>query len=288
MDKSDFLPVGLAAGMIKTRNIPKTLIGYVKHITFGSFTLEPRQGNPEPTYWFDDKTGNSINAVGLKNQSLQVFLDEELPAICELLEGTGTDIRISIAPTKTGDAAQMSEMVSKSDCLKYISFMEVNAACPNHRTDGGRLHDVLAHDPKAVEILMQETVGFQQQRAIKIAPRMSLDVLSEYPDLAYVQGFEQIVSANTLLGSSVINGTQQLSVDRGGQAGAILRPGCIQQIRALATGCSRYGISLIACGGIDSAETVKANLKAGADTCQVATGYMQFGPKIFESIALEM
>ena len=285
---SDLLPVGLAAGMWKShRHVSHDLIGFIDHVTFGSYTLKPREGNKGPTYWYDDKTGNSINAVGLKNQGLVDFLAEDLPNIGEMFGGSGTIVRVSLAPSKTGDLARMCELIMESRYRYAIDEVEVNAACPNHRAEAATTHAVLAHDLVATEALMQETTELEITKAIKIAPRMLAETLKAYPGLAAKHSFSFIVSGNTLPGSATIDGVQRLSADRGGLAGAILRDDCVSQIRLLSKACAQYDeVHLIACGDINSAETLRANLDAGASYGQLATAYMQYGDKIFQNIAM--
>ena len=166
---------------------------------------------------------------------------------------------------------------------QYIDEVEVNAACPNHRGGKG-LHPVLAHDPKALEELMAETENFQLQKAIKIAPSMKESSLNSVMELCTQFRFSTIVSGNTLLGNSTIDGEQRLSVDKGGQAGTILLDIGVSQIKHLAPLCREQHIKLIACGGVLSAEAFIEYDNVGADEVQIATGFMQYGPKIFQDI----
>lgn len=289
MAELQILPVGLAAGMVKTYNqLPRKLIGFVDHITFGSFTLDPKTGNKEPTYWFDEETDNSINAVGLTNQGLQKFLDEDLPFIVELMRDSETKIHISLAPAIGGDLRKMVAMINASPYRDLIAKIEINAACPNHRNEDGVLHKVLAHDLVAVEKLMQETTGLERPKMIKVSPKMEPSIIGEYPALCSEFGFTGIVSGNTLPGSSHIKGKKRLSVDTGGLAGEILRKDCINQVATIAYFCKKAGIEIIACGGISTGLTVERNLASGASVCQLATAWMQHGERAFQSIAQEM
>lgn len=286
-NNQDLTPkIGLAAGMIKTltqMEQSRSLLDLASHITFGSFTLELREGNKEPTYYFDDKTQNSINAVGLTNQGLESFLIYDLPHLIEIFHKKGVSIRISLAPLGPGDLTKMCTMLNQSPLRQYIDEVEVNAACPNHRGSKG-LHAVLAHDTKALKELMAETEHLELQRAIKLAPEMKESSLSSVVELCTQFGFSTIVSGNTLLGSSTIDGKQRLSVDKGGQAGAILLDIGVGQINYLAPLCKEGHIKLIACGGVLSTRAFIEYDNVGADEVQIATGFMQYGPKIFQDI----
>ena len=162
--------IGIAAGLIKRAgHVDEGLPSLVSHVTFGSFTLEPRDGNKEPVYWFDEATGMSLNAVELKNQGIEDFLWNDLPML-EHLPRAGCEVRISLAPLKSGDLAEMIRVLFRYQLTNpVVSEIEVNAACPNHKDESGRLHDVLAHDPNALNELMSEAMEYRGPKAIKIA-----------------------------------------------------------------------------------------------------------------------
>lgn len=284
MDK----PIGIAAGLIKkASHVPKGLQEYVNHITFGSFTLEAREGNKEPTYWFNQETQSSINAIGLKNDGIEQFMREEMEQILRI-KHADCRYRISIAPLKTGDAGHMLEYIHTMS--GDIFEVEINAACPNHRSEGG-LHPVLAHDPEALGILMAEAQDFPGIKAIKIAPRMSNESLRSVVELVQQCKFGAIVSGNTLLSDSTIGGIQRLSVPKGGMGGAILLEDSIQQVMMLRAICDGKKImspelTLIGCGGIMTEHDVRRFLKADADGgVQVATYFNEFGIKGIRDLA---
>jgi dihydroorotate dehydrogenase len=287
MSELTILPAGLAAGMLKTKNIPAGLIGIVHHIVFGSFKPYEWEGNKEPVYWYDPETGNSINAVGLKGQGLQAFLEIDLPEIIKQVAGTSTKIRVSLAPSNPDELKLMIDLINQSPYRRYIDEIEINFACPNHRSEDGRLHAVLAHDLVAVEEMMAASVELELAKSAKIAPNMNEDTLSQYPSLAKTFGFRAIVNGNTTPGSSFIKGEKRLSVDTGGQGGEILRAPCLKQTRILAPLCRQVGIDVYACGGIATGHTLQQHIDAGAVVGQVATGFMEFGPKVFQSMAHE-
>ncbi len=288
MTPSNGSPIAIAAGLIKhADHLPKGLPPLVHHITFGSFTLEARTGNPEPRYWFDQKTQSSINAIGLDNQGLEAFLRDDLPKLLWIKE-YGCRVRVSLAPLKVSDLKKMIELLWKYyKVASQIDDIEINAACPNHRDDAGKLHDVLAHDPVALRGLMEETLREPPcAMAIKIAPKMKRPSLNVVVDLSIKHGFTSIVSGNTLLASSVIDGKERLSRPFGGIGGAILLPDAVQQVNILR---DIIGVrdkfltmkpSLIACGGVMSADDARQHWNAGADgPIQVATFFAEYGEK---------
>jgi dihydroorotate dehydrogenase len=277
-------PIGIAAGLIKShQHLPTGLLPLLHHVTFGSYTKEPRQGNSEPTYWFNPDTKTSINAVGLTNPGLDHFIAHELPKIYDAIH-TDCELRVSLAPLMPGDIRSMLQKHGAHLGL-MTNEIEINAACPNHRTDGGTLHPVLCCDPKALEELMAESVLYNYPKAIKIAPSMDVGALEAVVELALRYDFTSIVSGNTMKQSSVIDGVKRLSVDHGGLAGATLLAGGISQISTLSKILNCYDmdpnvrVRLIGCGGVMSSDDIQAYLKAGADAVQCATYFAEYGSK---------
>jgi dihydroorotate dehydrogenase len=284
--------VGLAAGMVRRANeVDEGLPHLLRDITFGSFTLEPRDGNPEPNFWFNEETYSSINAIGLKNFGLRHFL-EEFWGIA-MIRQYGCNVRLSLAPLKTGDLTKMITLLNKAGVADSISELEINAACPNHRSDDGVLHPVLSHDIVALEALMAEAETYKGPKAIKIAPLMGMADLKKCIELCLKYKFRHIVSGNTLLGSSTIDGAKRLSVENGGLAGKALFADALHQVERLEKlrnylKIDKSHLSIIGCGGIMSADDVKAYLAAGAESVQVATLFYQFGAKAVRDLVTEL
>lgn len=277
----EIYPVGIAAGMIKeAAHIEDGLPELVHMIMFGSFTLDEREGNKEPVFWFDPYTNTSINAVGLRNKGLKHFLDVELPKIFARLEGTDCKIGVSLAPLKKGDAKTMLAMIRAHPNRHLISRIEINAACPNHR-DGDVLHPVLAHDPIAVTELLEETIGTKWCRtALKIAPDTSDATLESIVTSCVFAGFDYIVSGNTRLSNSVIGGEQRLSVEKGGIAGLPLLESGVTQVAKLrriidGVGSPRRPL-IIGVGGIMNGNAIHRYRGNGAVEVQLGTLYYQF------------
>jgi dihydroorotate dehydrogenase len=282
--------VGIAAGFIKkAAHVEGGLEELVDHITFGSFTREPRDGNPEPRYWFDHERQMSLNAVGLANDGAKDFFLRELGAALNIRKA-GCRLRVSLAPLVEGDLETMLRQLARCGLNpRYVNELEVNAACPNHRSKEGRLHDVLAHDPVALETLMKESDVYPGPKAIKIAPLMSNESLTATVELAVKYHFTSIVSGNTLLR----NAEGKLGSPTGGMGGEPLFDHALAQVVRLrslidALPDSALKPDIIACGGAMSASNVTAYLEAGAAFVQVATYYHQYGAKGVRDLVAEL
>lgn len=291
------LPIGIAAGMIKTasqfkrHNTPHThLPDLASHVTFGSFTVAAREGNKEPVFWYDPETKTSINAVNLANFGLQSFVTLDVPELLPLFEGEDCKFRISLAPLKSGDLKAMTALMNGTDWRSLLHEVEFNTACPNHLGEEG-LHPVLAHDPQAVEALLMEARALAHRSAIKIAPDMTDETLEEIIMLCIKYGVKTIVSANTRRHSSTIESAQRLSVPQGGLAGLPLLESGVKQVRTLRRIMEEQhikGIKIVASGGILTAEASAAYGDAGAEEGQVATLFNQYGARGLQDLLVEM
>lgn len=276
--------IGIAAGLIKTWNqIPRGLAENVDHITFGSFTRESREGNKEPRYYYGEAERMSLNAIGLANQGLAAFLKEDLPKLGHVRE-EGAKIRISLAPLAPHDVFQMVSLLNTEPLVKTFECeIEVNGACPNHWSKDGKLHDVVAKDPDALEKLMCEASHFHGKKSIKIAPYMEYEELEYCIDFAIAYNFGTIVSGNTKRVPAYVGDKRVLSQEYGGMGGAPLFEAALTQVDVLSEIIdhleTQSGPQIIACGGVMDDGNALSMLIAGAEKVQVATYFAQFGAR---------
>ena len=112
--------VGLAAGIIKdVHNIDKLDLSEFGYAVIGTFTIRPREGNPEPNIIYnEDKT--IINSLGYPNNGIEEVVNN-LPKIDTEIELVG-----SISGTTLPD------IVYNYTILKpLVSAIELNISCPN-------------------------------------------------------------------------------------------------------------------------------------------------------------
>jgi dihydroorotate dehydrogenase len=290
---SDSSPIGIAAGMIKQPSqVEEGLLSLVRAIEYGSHTLHEKERHKEPVFWFNEKTQGSVNSVGLGNKGLWAHLEEDLPELIAMHEGTDCVLDESLAPLKSGDLLQMSEMLVGNPNLKHIRRVVVNAACPNHRSEEG-LQPVLARDPVAVQQLLVEfgPLHGHVQRAIKIAPKTETKTLRVIVRLCLLYEVDYIISGNTDFGSSVIDDVQRISQPTGGHAGLPLLDSAVEQAGKLRMIIDKLGASdqlrVVGCGGIMNAEGLRRYQSKGVRENQVATLYWQFGVRGIQDLLTE-
>lgn len=292
-------PVSLAAGMIKSAphlldSKNHGLLGLMNTITFGSFTLEPREGNQEPVFWFNEETDGSINAVGLANQGLQRFLERDLRMLMHIVDREEMRLGVSLAPLAVGHLSIMFDWILSYRGTDRLSHIEVNAACPNHRGEYG-LSPVLAHDAEAVERLVGEIPDgiMRKFTMLKIAPETPHDTLDDIVTICLKAELGGIVSGNTKRGSSIIDGKQRLSVDSGGHAGLPLLEPAVRQAEKLREIIdyldARDRLRIIGCGGVMNADGLRQYQQIeGTDEVQIATLFYQFGARGVQDLLTEL
>ena len=273
------IEIGLAAGFIKNQKHleeSELLKSAADFITFGSFTEDAHTGNPEPREkeYMDGKA--YVNAINLENPGVRAamgFMDE----LQTQMDAVGKRVRISLAPTRPGSLRTMLfQTAVMPDRLKIEQ--EYNLACPNHR-EGGKLHEILAHSPRAVRDVLEETRGFAiDATAVKIAPDTKPEVLAKICELCVEFRITKIVSGNTRkIKVPVVDGQPLLhkSIKYCGLSGEPLVESGMKQVATLRQIITDrgYNLKIDACGGISTGAIFKGYLDSGADGAQLGTAY---------------
>jgi dihydroorotate dehydrogenase len=265
---------GIGAGMLKTADeIRAELLDTIPIVTLGSFTAEIRAGNPEPNYFWDESTQTGLNAIGLKNPSLETVLQTESRALREKFSCKLAKCELSLAPTGKGTLKHMISVLNRNIGVFPIHRVEINAACPNHRSGDGVIHSVLAHDPIAVGELLEEARDCPYAISLKIAPDTTERTLLEIVKLCEKHSVVSIVSGNTQGTEAVWNGKPVLSVPRAGRSGKPLFETALKQVKTLShiIGMRNSPIQISAMGGIFEVIDVSKMRYAGASDVRVAS-----------------
>ena len=92
-----------------------------------SITLHPRKGNAPPRI-IETRAG-MLNAIGLANVGLEVFLRDKVPQLREL----GKPIIVNVAGTAIDDYCQVASRLNEVDVVRGL---ELNISCPNVKEGG--------------------------------------------------------------------------------------------------------------------------------------------------------
>lgn len=224
-------------------------------ISCKGITLRRRDGNPPPR--IAETPSGILNAVGLQNPGVDVFINEDLP----WLKQQNTTIIANIAGNTVEEYCQMAEKLSETD----VDMIELNISCPNVKSGGvqfgtscesvGQItHEVRAHCKKPL--------------VVKLSPNVT-DIAS-IAQSAEANGADAISMINTLTGMKIDIHTRRPIIrnNTGGLSGAAVFPVAVRMVWQVSKAVS---IPIIGMGGITTWEDAVEMLIAGATALQIGT-----------------
>jgi len=265
-------PVGLAAGFDKNAETPEALLnvgfGFVE---VGAVTPRPQAGNPRPRLFRLRSDRAIINRMGFNNKGLDV-VKIRLAAHRDSPARAGGLVGVNLGANKdskdrAGDYALLLKALSG-----LADFFTVNISSPN--TPGLRalqseeaLDDVLrrVNDTRGVEPVF-----------LKVAPDLTtagIEAIVTAVDTHHLSGL--IVSNTTLERPDTLKSRHKDK--KGGLSGAPLKAKSTQALRTFRR-LAGPGLPIIGVGGIDSAESAYARIRAGANAIQLYTALVYQGP----------
>ncbi|PKP63641.1 MAG: dihydroorotate dehydrogenase (quinone), partial [Alphaproteobacteria bacterium HGW-Alphaproteobacteria-8] len=157
-------------------------------------------------------------------------------------------------------------------------FLTVNVSSPN--TPGLRgLQDRAALD--GLLSACRAAAG-ATPLALKIAPELDDAALTDVAELAEAHGLAAIIATNTTLSRDGLHGVH--AAEAGGLSGRPLFHRSTETLRTLRR-LTQGRVALIGVGGVDSAETAYAKIRAGASAVQLYTAMVYEGVSLGARIA---
>ena len=237
-----------------------------------TLTLVPRQGNPPPR--LVETPSGMLNAVGLQNVGLDVFLNEKLPQFVQLQ----VPVIVSILGESPGE---IETMCARLDAESGVAAIELNLSCPNLRNGAEsnpqpraphsefRTSLMVAQDPDETFV----RVASARQRTTKpLIAKLSPDVTDIRPiaQAAERAGADALSLVNTFTGMSLDPQARRsrLGSLTGGLGGPAIRPLAVYRVWMVrqAVQCPIIGI-----GGIVKAEEAVEFFLAGATAVAIGT-----------------
>lgn len=234
-------------------------IGGLGAVTTKSVTLQPTRGNPPPR--IAETPAGMLNAIGLQNEGVEVFLRDILPPLRE----KAARVVVNVAGKSEDDYVELTRRLA--DCS--ADALEINISCPNVKEGG----IAFGTDPRVAASLTSrlKAVAAGKPLWVKLSPNVTdITTIARAVEAA---GADALVVANTFLGMAVNVETRRpvLANITGGLSGPAIHPLTLRlvwQVRA-AVACP-----IVAVGGVRSVEDVLAYLMAGASAVEV--GAMNF------------
>ena len=215
----------------------------------------PWPGNPTPRV--AETYGGMLNAIGLQNPGIDVFLERDIP----FLKQYDTKIIVNVCGKTTEDYLAVVERLSDAP----IDLMEINISCPNVKEGG----IAFGQNPKMVEQITREIKKVAKQPVMmKLSPNVT--DITETAKAAEAGGADALSLINTLTGMKIdINRRRFLLANKtGGMSGPAVKPVALRMVYQTVNAVS---IPVVGMGGIATAEDALEFLMAGAKMVAIGT-----------------
>jgi len=231
-------------------------------------TLEPRQGNAYPR--MAETAAGMLNAVGLQNKGVHVFIDEILPKI----KHYQSRIIVNLAGSKVEDYTEAARILNE---VNDVPAIELNVSCPNVKTGGMAFGTSCA---SLTEVVKAVRNVYKKHLMVKLSPNVTN--IAEFAKTAEDCGADSVSVINTLMGMAIDAETRKpkLSTVTGGLSGPAIKPVALRMVWQ----CSKaVKIPIIGLGGIMNATDAIEFMLAGATAIQVGTANF-INPSVAEEI----
>jgi dihydroorotate dehydrogenase (NAD+) catalytic subunit len=235
-------------------------------------SLKPIQGNPPPRIW--ETPSGMLNAIGLENPGVDVFLKEKLP----YLRKFDTAVIVNMFGYTLEDYVAVAERL---DGAKGIAGIEVNISCPNVKAGGMAFGTDIRSTGELLSAIRKAT---RLPLIAKLSPNVT-DVTA-FAKAARDAGCDGLSLINTLLGMAIDVRCRRprLANCTGGLSGPAIRPVAVRMVWQVARAVK---LPIIGMGGIMNGEDALEFMLAGASA--VAVGTANFvNPRATIDVAEEM
>jgi dihydroorotate dehydrogenase (NAD+) catalytic subunit len=219
-------------------------------------SLEPRRGNPPPRIM--ETPGGMLNAIGLQNVGVKVFLDKKLPWLRQF----DTKVIVNIFGETLEDYGKVASALSG---VAGIHALEVNISCPNVQKGG----HIFGCDPDASrEVTKVVKAATDLPVIMKLSPNVS--DITQVARACEEAGADALSLINTLLGMSIDieRRIPHLKNITGGLSGPVVKPVALRMVWNTVRAVS---IPVIGIGGVVESDDAVEFLIAGAKAVQVGT-----------------
>lgn len=224
-------------------------------VTTKGVSSVPWAGNPTPRV--AETYGGMLNAIGLQNPGVDVFINRDIP----FLRKQDTKIIVNVVGKTTQEYCDVVERLSECD----VDLLEVNISCPNVKEGG----IAFGQDSKCIEAITSELKKRAKQPIImKLSPNVT--DITEMAKAAQAGGADALSLINTLTGTKIdIHRRAFLLANKtGGLSGPAIKPIAVRMVYQVANAVS---LPIIGMGGIMNAEDALEFIMAGATMVAVGT-----------------
>jgi len=218
----------------------------------------PWAGNPTPRV--AETYGGMLNAIGLQNPGVDVFIERDL----EFLKKFDTPVIVNVCGKTVEDYLETVERLNDTN----VAMMEINVSCPNVKEGAiafGQKADALFDITSKIKNVAKKPV------IMKLSPNVT--DITEMAKAAEAAGADAISLINTLTGMKIDIHRRKFALANktGGMSGPAIKPVAVRMVYQAAHAVK---IPVIGMGGIATAEDAIEFILAGATA--VSVGAMNF------------
>ena len=251
-------PILLASGTVGYGNeiAQFTDLSKLGGIVTKSLSLKPRKGNP-PQRIVETPSG-MLNAIGLANVGVEVFIREKIP----FLKNLGTTVICNIAASTIEEYVECTQILTNEETIQAF---EINVSCPNVK-EGGL---IFGNDLKSVgKITEQVRKATSKPLIIKLSP--NVPKISDFAAVVKQEGGDAVSAINTLVGTSFDINTRKPKIKNitGGLSGPAIKPIALAKVLEIKR---NVDLPVIGIGGIMDWKDVVEFMIVGATAVQLGT-----------------
>lgn len=215
----------------------------------------PWPGNPTPR--IAETYGGMINAIGLQNPGIDVFVKRDIP----FLKKYDTKIIVNVCGRSKEDYVDVVERLADEP----VDMLEINISCPNVKEGGiafGQKADAAYEITRAVKAVARQPI------IMKLSPNVT--DITEMARAVEAGGADVVSLINTLTGMKIDVNRRTFAVANktGGLSGPAIKPVAVRMVYQVA---NAVRIPIIGMGGIMNAEDALEFILAGATAVSVGT-----------------
>lgn len=219
----------------------------------------PWPGNPTPRV--AEVYGGMLNAIGLQNPGIDVFMERDIP----FLKQYDTRIIVNVCGKSVEDYVEVVERLGEEPA---VSMLEINVSCPNVKEGAiafGQKADALYHITEEIKKKAKQPI------IMKLSPNVT--DITEMARAAEAAGADALSLINTLTGMKIDIHRRKFAIANktGGMSGPAIKPIAVRMVYQTA---QAVNIPIIGMGGIANAEDAIEFLLAGASA--ISVGAMNF------------
>lgn len=219
----------------------------------------PWPGNPTPRV--AEVYGGMLNAIGLQNPGIDVFMQRDIP----FLKQYDTKIIVNVCGKTVEDYVEVVERLGEESA---VAMLEINVSCPNVKEGAiafGQNADALYHITSEIKRHAKQPV------MMKLSPNVT--DITEMAKAAEAAGADALSLINTITGMKIDVHSRKFAIANktGGMSGPAIKPIAVRMVYQTAKAVK---IPIVGMGGIASGEDAIEFLLAGASA--VSVGAMNF------------